>query len=160
MNYWDVERRRHFGARMMRVLFNFYPPYFFTRTRVRSISPDWREVVVELPKSVWTRNYVGTTFGGSMYAACDPFFMFMLIKIMGLRDYIIWDKSAEIDFKKPVNSTLTYRFVITDADLESLHRDLNEKGKSLPVFSVDAVDREGQVCATIKKVVYVRKKAN
>src|SRR4030095_9967104 len=78
---------------------NIYPPYFFSRTKVKSVSADWREVVVVLKKSLLTRNYVGTTFGGSLYAACDPFYMLMLIQILGIKDYIIWDKGASIDFK-------------------------------------------------------------
>jgi hypothetical protein len=30
----------------------------------------------------------------------DPFFMLMLIENLG-KDYIVWDKSASIRFKKP-----------------------------------------------------------
>jgi len=34
-------------------------------------------------------NYVGTIFGGSMYAAVDPVYMLMLIMNLG-KDYIVW----------------------------------------------------------------------
>ncbi len=141
-----------------RVLLNFYPPYLFSRTRVRSVSEDWREIVVELSKSFLTRNYVGTTFGGSLYAAADPFLMLMLIKILGIKDYIIWDKAAEIDFKKPARSKITYRFLITDADLEKISREIGEKGKSIPEFLVEGRDTEGDVCVAIKKMIYIRRK--
>ncbi|MCE9624539.1 MAG: DUF4442 domain-containing protein [Deltaproteobacteria bacterium] len=87
------------GPRGMRLFLNWYPPYLFTRTRVKSISKDWRSCVVELKKSFLTRNYVGTTFGGSLFAATDPFLMLMLIKILGIEDYIIWDKAAIATFK-------------------------------------------------------------
>jgi hypothetical protein len=146
------------GPRGLRRLLNLYPPYLFTRTRVKSISDDWREAVVELKKSLLTRNYVGTTFGGSIFAASDPFFMLMLIKIFGIRDYIVWDKAATIEYKRPARTTLTFRFVITDENLAAIEKDLEEHGKSEPVLLVDAVDREGEICATVSKTLYIRKK--
>ena len=147
------------GPKAFRRLFNFYPPYFFSRTRVTYIAPDWKEVEVKLHKSWLSRNYVGTTFGGTMYGAADPFFMLMLIQIMGIKDYIIWDKGAEIDFQRPARSTLTYRFVITDEDLKAIHRELDERGKTIPEFTVSGVDEDGTTCVVIKKTVYIRRKA-
>jgi hypothetical protein len=146
------------GPRGMRFFLNLYPPYFFSRTRVKSVSPDWRKVVVELKKSLFTRNYVGTTFGGSLYAACDPFFMLMLINILGIRDHIIWDKGAKIEFKKPARTTITYVFQITDKDLKKIEEDLAAVGKSVPEFIVEGKDRDGDVCVTVEKTVYIRKK--
>jgi len=144
----------------MKWFLNLYPPYLFTRTRVKHISPDWREVVVVLRKSFLTRNYVGTTFGGSLYAATDPFFMLMLVGILGIKDYIIWDKSSEIYFKKPVRSDVTYHFVITDQDLEKIRKDLEVQNKILPTFTVEGRDAEGDVCTIVKKVLYIRKKSS
>lgn len=146
------------GPRSLRFLMNLYPPYLFSRTRIKHIAPDWKEIVVELPKSLLTRNYVGTTFGGSLYAASDPFFMLMLIKILGIKDYIIWDKGAQIDFKKPARSKITYRFVIQEADLQRIQQDLKSKGKSLPEFQVDGISKEGEVCVSIRKLLYIRRK--
>ena len=146
------------GPRGMRLFFNLYPPYLFSRTRVKYIAPDWKKLIVELPKSFLTRNYVGTTFGGSLYSAADPFFMIMLIKIFGMRDYIIWDKGVTVDFKKPARSKITYSFTITDPVLEKIRRDLAETGKSLPELWVDGVDEEGVICVSILKKLYLRKK--
>ena len=146
------------GPRSLQLLLNLYPPYLFTRTRVKSISADWRETVVQLKKSVLTRNYVGTTFGGSIFAASDPFFMLMLIGIFGIQEHIVWDKAASIEYKRPARSTLTFRFLITDEDIAAIEKDLAAHGKSEPVFLVDAVDRQGEVCATVSKTLYIRKK--
>lgn len=63
--------------------FNFFPPCFGRGARLTHISPDWREVTVKLPLAWRTRNYVGTTFGGSMYAAVDPLSVMLLIRILG-----------------------------------------------------------------------------
>jgi len=146
------------GPRAIRFFFNFYPPFLLSRARITYIAPDWRELVIVLRKSLLTRNYVGTTFGGSMYTAADPHFMIMLIKIFGIKDYIIWDKGAVIDFKKPARSKLTYRFLITDNDLARIRAELAEKGKSLPEFTVNGVDQAGEVCITVRKLLYIRKK--
>jgi hypothetical protein len=145
--------------RRMRWFLNVYPPYLFTRTKVKSISADWRETIVELPKTLLTRNYVGTTFGGSLYAAADPFLMLMLIQILGIRDYIIWDKSAAIDFKKPVRSRLTYRFLVTDEDLIKIRKDIEEKGKAVPEFVVEGKDETGEICVIVRKWIYIKRKS-
>ena len=146
------------GPRGFKFFLNIYPPYLFSRTKVKYIAPNWREIVVELPQSWLTRNYVGTTFGGSLYSATDPFLMLMLVKILGIDDYIIWDKGATIDFKKPARSRITYCFKITDEALAKIAEDLKTKGKSLPEFEVSGVDTEGVVCVAVRKLLYIRKK--
>ncbi len=142
----------------MRWFLNLYPPYFFTGTRIKKISDDWKEVIVVLKKSLLTRNYVGTTFGGSLYAATDPHYMLMLCQILGLQDYIIWDKSADINFIKPVKSDITFHFKLSSDQIETLKRDVKATGKILPEFVVQGVDEEGQICVEVKKVIYIRVK--
>lgn len=144
---------------LLRIFTNFYPAYLFGRTVVKSISPDWKEVVVVIKKSLWNRNYVGTIFGGTLYAAADPFLMIMLMKILGIKDYIIWDKGAEIDFRKPGRSDITFHFRITDKDLRRIQSDLKKTHKIVPEFLVEGVDEEGDVCVSVKKRIYIRKKA-
>lgn len=146
------------NPQLMRWALNLYPPYLFTRTRVKYIAPDWKEVVVELKKSVLTRNYVGTAFGGSLYAATDPFYMLMLVRNLGIKDYIIWDKGAEIDFVKPGKSHITYRFKLTDEQLQDIRERVEREGRIVPEFWVEGRDEEGHVCVRVKKTVYIRKK--
>ena len=78
------------NPRSMKLFLNLYPPYLFSRTRVKYIAPDWKEIIVELPKSLLTRNYVGTTFGGSLYAATDPFFIVLTLLAAGLSVWAWW----------------------------------------------------------------------
>ena len=146
------------NPRTFKFFMNLYPPYFFSRTRVKSVSKDFKEIVVVVKKSLLTRNYVGTTFGGSLYQATDPFFMLMLIRIMGLKDYIIWDQDAEIIFVKPARSKITYRFIITDEQLEKIKRDLEQNSTVRPQFFVEGRDESGDVCVQIRKGIYIRKK--
>jgi len=146
------------GPKAFKFVLNLYPPFLFSRTRVRYISADWREVEVRLHKSLLTRNYVGTTFGGSMYGATDPFYMLMLIRILGIKNHIIWDKGAEIDFRRPARSDLTFHFVIRDEDLENIQHELEASGKAVPEFEVSGVDATGEICVVIKKLIYIKVK--
>lgn len=144
--------------RSFRFFTNLYPQYLFSRTKVKYVSPDWKEVIVRIKKSLLTRNYVGTTFGGSLYQAADPFFMLMLIQILGIKNYIIWDQSAEIFFLKPARSMITFHFKITDEDLEKIHESLKEQEIIRPVFTVTGKDEEGVECIKVMKTIYIKKK--
>ncbi|ELY56805.1 hypothetical protein C491_12400 [Natronococcus amylolyticus DSM 10524] len=143
-------------SRLYRLGFNLFPAYRRTGGRVTYIAPDWREVRVKLPLSWRTKNYVGTTFGGSMYAAVDPFYMMMLLKNLG-DEYVVWDKEAEIRFKKPGRETLYARCTITDEEIAAIEAELATEGTESVDrhYTVDLVDSEGTVHATVRNTVYV-----
>ena len=136
---------------------NFYPPYFGAGVRVREMSDDYRYVRVEMPLRFYNRNYVGTHFGGSLYSMCDPFYMLMLMKNLG-SDYIVWDRAASIEFKKPGAGTVSAEFVLAEGRIEEIRRLADEQDKTEPTFSVDILDEDDDVVATVEKVVYVRRK--
>ena len=106
-------------SRLLRWKFNLFPAYRGTGGRIDYIADDFREVRVRLPLSWRTRNAVGTIFGGSMYGAVDPIYMIMLIRLLG-RDFVVWDKAAEIRFLKPGRATLYATFKIGDQELAEI----------------------------------------
>ena len=138
-------------------LLYIYPPYLGSGIVVRKIAPDFRELVVQMKLRWYNRNYVGTHFGGSLYAMIDPFLMLMLFHILG-KNYIVWDKSAAIDFIKPGKSTVTATFTIEDKDLKTILHHTSDGSKYLHEFQVQIVDSQGEVVAKVTKIVYVRKK--
>jgi acyl-coenzyme A thioesterase PaaI-like protein len=143
-------------SRITRWGFNLIPAWRGTGARVTYISADWREVRVRLPLNWRTRNYVGTIFGGSLYAAADPIYMIMLIRNLG-RSYTVWDKAATIRFRKPGRSTLFARFVLEEAELAEI-RGLLETRPSLDrVYVVELADAAGTVHATVEKTIFIRK---
>lgn len=146
-----------FNSRVYRLGLNWFPAIRGTGGRVTYLSSDRRELHVKVPLNWRTRNYVGSIFGGSMYGAVDPFHMVMFIWALG-PEYIVWDKSASIQFKRPGRSTLRAVFKIEDEELESVIAELDEKGKMERVYSVDLVDEQGEVCAVVEKLIYFRKK--
>ena len=50
---------------------NLWPPFLFAGIRVCAIDADFRSAEVELRMRPWNRNYVGTHFGGSLFAMAD-----------------------------------------------------------------------------------------
>jgi len=141
----------------MRVLLNFWPPFLGAGIRVKRLRPDWKEIDVEMKLRRWNSNYVGTHYGGSLYSMTDPFFMVMLIENLG-KEYIVWDKSASIRFKKPGKGTVTASFQLTDEQIEEIKRALESQEKIERTFAVDVKDEAGNVIAEVEKLLHIRKK--
>lgn len=153
LNDW-ARRKPH----LFRHLLNRWPCFAGTGGKVTHIAPDWSEMRVRLPLSRRTRNYVGTIFGGSLYACVDPHFMFMLIHRLG-PGYLVWDKAASIRFRKPGKGTLHAVCRMPDAEVEEVRRILETEPKVDRTYSVDLVDEAGTVHATVEKVVNVRRRS-
>lgn len=144
------------ATRVIRWGFNLAPVYRGTGGRVMRISADWRDIRIRLPLSLRTRNYVGTIYGGSMYAAVDPFYMIMLIRNLG-KGYTVWDKAATIRFRKPGKTTLFARFSLDAAELDAIRAALDTARSVDRVYSVTLTDAQGVVCAEVEKVIYIRR---
>ncbi len=144
-------------SRLRRWAFNFFPAYRGSGARIAYIAADWREVRIKLPLSWRTRNYVGTIYGGSMYSAVDPIYMIMLIRLLG-PEYVVWDKAAAIRFRKPGKDTLHARFVIDEAETDTIKAALQHQSAVDRLYQIDLVDAAGAVCASVEKTLYIRHK--
>jgi len=140
-----------------RRLVNLWPPFLGAGISVKHINDDFSAVDVELKMRFYNKNYVGTHFGGSMCAMTDPFYMLILMKQLG-KDYIVWDKSTKIDFKKPGKGTLTAHFNITKQQVKSIRAAADKNRKTEPKFTVDIRDAAGDIVASVEKTLYVRRK--
>ena len=141
----------------LKFLLNIYPPYLGTGIKVKQISSDYREAFVQMKMKWYNRNYLKTHFGGSLYAMTDPFFMLMLIQILG-KKYVVWDKSANIDFLKPGISTVTAKFLIANDHLQIIYKNTNKGQKYFHTFEVKIEDETSEIVALVTKVLYIRKK--
>jgi acyl-coenzyme A thioesterase PaaI-like protein len=137
--------------------FYIFACYRGTGGRARYVAADWSEVRLDLPLSRRTRNYVGTIFGGSMYSAVDPIYMVMLIRRLG-KDYVVWDKAASIQFKKPGRETLHARFVVSDEELAAIRAALETQRSIKRTYLIELKDSSGTLCATVEKLIYIRKR--
>ena len=139
-------------------MLNLWPPFFFSGISVREISKDFRYTKVRLKKKLLTTNYVGTLFGGSLFAMTDPFYMVMVMKNLG-KEYIVWDKRSEIEYVSPGKSTVYAEFHLRDEELDEIRREVASSGKYLKWFEVEIKSGDGTVVAIVKKQIYVRKKS-
>jgi acyl-coenzyme A thioesterase PaaI-like protein len=138
---------------------NMYPPYLGMGVRVRSFRDDFTRFEVELRARWYNRNLFGTHFGGSLYSMSDPFFVFIITMNLG-RGYVVWDKSAAIEFLKPAKGTILGVFEIEKDYLEEIRNEVDQIGKNTYHFEADLIDEAGQVVARVSKEVYVRSKAS
>jgi hypothetical protein len=136
---------------------NLWPPFLGMGIRVRHIAPDVKVVDVEMKLSFWNANYVGTHFGGSLFAMTDPFYMLMLMANLG-RDYVVWDKAATIRYRKPGRGTVRAEFRLSDSQIDDVREKLKTLPKYEPVFFVEVKDAAGVVIAEVEKMLHVRKK--
>lgn len=141
--------------RLLRLL-RLYPPYLGAGVRVVEMSLERGTVLVEMRLRWWNRNYVGTHFGGSLYAMCDPFFMLILIEHLG-PGYVVWDKAATIRFRRPGRGTVRARFHLAEEEIERVRRAADEEGRTEPVYRVAVLDEAGEVVAEVEKTLHVRK---
>lgn len=138
-------------------LLRFYPPYLGAGVRMEYMAPDLSCFDVKMVMRFWNRNYVGTHFGGSLYSMCDPFFMLILFERLG-RDYLVWDKAASIQFKRPGRGTVWARFHLPAEEVERV-RSLAETEPTVePVYTAQVLDSDGELVAEVEKRLWVRKK--
>jgi len=142
---------------LLKLILNLYPPYWGTGIFVSRVSADYKEIIVHMKMRWYNRNYVNTHFGGSLYAMTDPFFMVMLIQVLG-KQYIVWDKAVHIDFIKPGRGKVTARFIIKEEQIDNILEKTADGQKYLPEFSVDIKDEAGDTVARVTKTLYIRKK--
>jgi acyl-coenzyme A thioesterase PaaI-like protein len=138
-------------------LWNFWPPFFFTGIKIQSLAQDFRHASTQLKLRWWNANYVGTQFGGSIFAMSDAMHMVMLINILG-DEYVVWDKSATIRYLKPGRTTLTAEFQISDEDLRLIRENVEALGKYDWVKRVEIKDSDHNVIAEVDRTVHIRKR--
>ena len=143
-------------AHALRRGINLWPPFLGAGIRAKHIATDMKSIDVEMKLRWWNANYVGTHFGGSLFAMTDAFYMLMLMANLG-RDYIVWDKAASIRYRKPGRGTVRAEFRLTGAQIDDIREKLKTLPKYEPVFTVDVKDEQGTVIAEVEKVLHVRR---
>lgn len=97
--------------KMLFKLINIYPAFLGGGIRINVVD-DVKTIDAKIKLRFWNRNYVGTQYGGTMFSMCDAPFFLLMVENLG-PDYIVWDKSANITFKKPGKGDVFARFHLT-----------------------------------------------
>jgi acyl-coenzyme A thioesterase PaaI-like protein len=141
----------------LRRLFRLWPPFIGAGIRVTEISADWHYARVELRLGRFNRNFVGTHFGGSLYAMTDPFCMIMLIQVLG-PDYVVWDQSGEVEYLKPGRTDVVAEIRLDPHRVQRIREEAADGSKLLPEFLIDVTSPSGEIVARVRKKIYVRLK--
>jgi acyl-coenzyme A thioesterase PaaI-like protein len=136
---------------------NWYPPFLGMNIRVVYTAPDFQTIRVQSKLARRNLNAVGTHFGGTLYAMCDPWFMLILMHALG-DEYIVWDKAAHIQFLRPGRGTVTATFYIPPERVAEIRAAADRGEKIEPTLTVDVVDEQNETVARVEKLLYVRKK--
>lgn len=136
---------------------SLYPPYIGAGIKLKKVNKDFTRFEVQLKMTRFNKNIFGTHFGGSLYAMSDPFFVFIILNYLG-KDYIVWDKSAKIDFLKPGKGTVKAVFEIKKEKLEEIKQEINKKGKNTYFFISEIINQKNEIIARVKKEIYIKKK--
>ncbi len=134
---------------------NLWPPFLGAGIHVRLLGRDPLAFESRLALGWTNRNWVGTHFGGSLYAMCDPFFMLILGEALGPK-YIVLDKAASIRYLRPGRGVVSARFEIASEQLEEIRREADERGRAEPRFNCEVRDGGGETIAMVEKSLSVR----
>ena len=134
-----------------------YAPFVGAGIRLTKVSPDFREMEVTMKLKWYNKNYVGTHYGGSIYSMADPFYMVMLIEILG-KEYQVWDRKATVEFLKPGKTELCAKFHVSDEVFQDILSKTKDGSPYFANFGVDVTDTAGEVIAKVDKTIYIKKK--
>lgn len=156
---FDTNKVESTKSKLYRKAFNLFPVYRRTGGNITFISSDFSEMHVLLSLKLKTRNIVGSVFGGSIYSSTDPIYMAQLMQILG-KSYIVWDKAATIDFKKPIYKKAKALFLISDEIIATIKSEVDKNGKYVFDLPVQYVSMDDKIIhAEISKTLYVASKS-
>lgn len=117
------------------------------------------EVSIKLPISYKNRNYVNSIFGGSMFAAVDPIPMVQLMNLIG-DDFVVWDKSAQIFFKRPARENIYADFTYSLEEVDEIRSKVRLENEIEIIKTTSLTNRDKSIVyCEVKKTIYVADKA-
>ena len=143
--------------RFLMTFVNLYPPLLGSGIRVHYPKDDPYTIVVRMKLHWWNKNLFGTHFGGSLYAMCDPFFVFIVMKNVG-PGYLVWDKAVQIEFLKPGRGRVTGCYHVPPEEIARVKALADAGEKVEPVYVGEIVADDGTLVARVTKRLWVRKK--
>ena len=76
-----------------------------------------------------------------------------------VQEYLVWDKTATIEFVKASKKKVRSIIKISDNDLDEIRRNTENGDKYFSRFFIEIRDTDDELVARCEKVIYVRRKA-
>lgn len=145
------------GPKFLERFMRFWPPFLGAGINIEYMAQDASHTVVTHTPNIFTRNLVGTAFGGTILSMTDPFFMFAGVYGLG-KEYLVWDVGVEAQFVKPGRGKLTADIRVAPETFELIRQKTADGQKYLHWFDVQITDTTGDTVAVVRRQVYFRKK--
>lgn len=143
---------------VLKWVLRFYPPLLFQRIWVIRFGKNFRSVRVKVNKSLVNNNYNNSIFGGTIFAAADPFYPLLFHQILIHKGYQVrvWLKSAQISYLKPGRTDLFFDINIAEKDIVEIEQVLNTNGKHVKAYPIEMYNKQGELCVSVSSEVYIR----
>ncbi len=152
-----ILKRFFSDAQIYKYGFNWSPMYRRSTGKVIEVSDDLHYVKVKIPISFKNRNYVGSIFGGSLFSATDPIYMIQLLNILG-EDYVVWDKAAVINYKRPAREDVFAEFIFSKEEIEKIKKNVADNNEIDILKKLNIISKSGAVISELEKTIYVANK--
>ncbi|KXZ72299.1 hypothetical protein AVENLUH13518_00556 [Acinetobacter venetianus] len=87
----------------------------------------------------------------------DPFYMLVLMHHLGHK-YIVWDKSASINFLSPGRNTVYADIQLSAAEINEIKQLAENHEPVFRTYTLNIVDESGTRIAEVEKILYIRRK--
>lgn len=146
------------SEKVLKWAMRLYPPFLFQRIWVRHFGKGFKSVTVGISRSLLNRNYNASIFGGTIFAAADPFYALMFDQIFRRKGFktVVWLKSASIQYTKPARTRLIFSITIDDDELHEVEAALIGQGRFVKTYAIVIRDRTGDTCAIMQNEVYIK----
>lgn len=146
------------SERTLKWILSLYPPMLCQRIWIKRFHKGFRGVDVKIARSLVNTNFNGSIFGGTIYAATDPFYAVLFDQLLQREGFKVrvWLKSASIQYLKPGRTNLYFTLTITDEMLREAIEALRTIGKFVKAYPMEITNKDGEICATVMNEVYIR----
>ncbi|MFT5737255.1 MAG: hypothetical protein ACJAU2_001091 [Maribacter sp.] len=128
--------------------------YLGSSGKIISISKDFLHISIKLNYTYKNKNFVGSIFWGSMFAAVDLIPMIQRMLLFG-DDYVVWDKSAEIYFKRAAREALYADFDFQAYELGDLQNKVMEQKEIDSVETTELTNEQKNIVyCEVHKTIY------
>ncbi len=150
------------SAAKIRWMLNLWPPFLFQGIRVKHIDSAFQVADVDVKRSILTRNIMGTTFGGAMMAAADPFFPILYWRTLANEGHSldVWLRAQEAEFVVPADQTVRLHFSMNAQQLDKAREGILGVGRVDLVDEVEAVLPGGEVAARFRITSSLRSRSS
>lgn len=154
----DKYSKRIGAARLLKFGLNFSPMYRRSTSKILYFSKDMFLMKGRIRLNWKNKNYMNSMFGGSMFSAIDPLPMLQIIQIIG-KEYVVWDKSAEIFFKRPARESIYFEIEFDNSEIEHIKKQVAENKEYTFTKKIQLTNKEKNIVfCEIDKRMYVAEK--